>query len=156
MVVGEDGSKLGVMPTDIALKRAQELGLDLVEVAPEARPPVCKILDYGKYKYTQKKKQQEAKRHQTVVDLKEVKLRPKTDDHDYDFKLKHARRFLTSGDKVKVTVMFRGREVIHKDIAIDRLKKIAKEVEDLAKVEVPPRFEGRTMHMILAPTAKKS
>jgi len=153
MVVGAEGENLGVMPTDIAIKRAEEAGLDLVEVAPEARPPVCKILDFGKYKYLQKKKQAEAKRNQTTQDLKEVKLRPKTDDHDYDFKLKHCRRFLEAGDKVKVTVMFRGREVIHKDIAIKRLKGIAAEVADLAKVEVMPKMEGRTMHMIIAPTA---
>ena len=151
MVVGAEGENLGAMPTDIAMKRAEEAGLDLVEVAPEARPPVCKILDYGKYKYLQKKKQAEAKRHQTHQDLKEVKLRPKTDDHDYDFKVKHCRRFLESGDKVKVTIMFRGREVIHKDIAVKRLKGIAKDVEDLAKVEASPKMEGRTMHMILAP-----
>jgi translation initiation factor IF-3 len=116
---------------------------------------VCKILDYGKFKYLQKKKQAEARRNQTHQDLKEVKLRPKTDDHDYEFKLKHCRRFLEAGDKVKVTVMFRGREVIHKDIAIKRLKGIATEVEDLAKVEVAPKMEGRTMHMILAPKAGK-
>lgn len=154
MVIDQDGQKLGVMPTDVALKRAEEAGLDLVEVAPDSRPPVCKILDYGKFKYLNKKRQSEAKKHHTTQELKEVKLRPKTDDHDYDFKLKHARRFLEGGDKVKVTVMFRGREVIHKDIAIKRLEAIAKAVEDLAKVESPPRMEARTMHMILAPEKK--
>ncbi len=154
MVIDQAGEKLGVMPTDVALKRAEEAGLDLVEVAPDSRPPVCKILDYGKFKYTNKKRQNEAKKHHTTQELKEVKLRPKTDEHDYDFKLKHARRFLESGDKVKVTVMFRGREVIHKDIAIKRLEQIAKAVQDLAKVESPPRMEARTMHMILAPDKK--
>jgi len=151
MVVGADGGNLGVMPTDIALKRAEEAGLDLVEVAPEARPPVCKILDFGKFKYIQKKKQADAKRNQNVQDLKEVKLRPKTDDHDYDFKLKHCKRFLEDGDKVKVTIMFRGREVIHKDIAIKRLDCIAKDLSDIAKVETHAKMEGRTMHMIIAP-----
>jgi len=154
MVIDQAGEKLGVMPTDVALKRAEEAGLDLVEVAPDSRPPVCKILDYGKFKYLQKKRQSEAKKHHTTQELKEVKLRPKTDEHDYDFKLKHARRFLEAGDKVKVTVMFRGREVIHKDIAIKRLERIAKAVEDVAKVETPPRMEARTMHMILAPEKK--
>ena len=155
MVVDEQGGKLGVMPTDVALHRAEEAGLDLVEVAPDARPPVCKILDYGKFKYTQKKRQTEAKKHHVSQELKEVKLRPKTDEHDYDFKLKHVRRFLEDGDKVKVTVMFRGREVIHKDIAVKRLEQIAGEVRDLAKVESPPRMEARTMNMILAPEKKK-
>ncbi len=155
MVIESNGEKVGVMPIEIALKRAQDQGLDLVEVAPNANPPVCKILDYGKYKYQQKKKKSEARKHQVRHDLKEVKLRPKTDEHDYDFKLKHVRRFLESGDKVKVTVMFRGREIIHKDIAIDRLREIAKNVEDIAKVEVQPRMEARTMHMILAPDAAK-
>lgn len=151
MVVGPDGANLGAMPTDVALKRAEEAGLDLVEVAPNARPPVCKILDFGRYKYQMKKKAQEAKRNHTVQDLKEVKLRPKTDDHDYDFKLKHVKRFLESGDKVKITIMFRGREVIHKDIAIKRLQGMAKAVEDIAKLETSPRMEGRTMHIIMAP-----
>ncbi len=155
MVIESNGEKVGIMPIEIALKRAQDQGLDLVEVAPNAKPPVCKILDYGKYKYQQKKKKSEARKHQTRAELKEVKLRPKTDDHDYEFKLKHVRRFLESGDKVKVTVMFRGREIIHKDIAIDRLREIAKNVDDIAKVEVEPRMEARTMHMILAPDAVK-
>jgi translation initiation factor IF-3 len=155
MVVDETGKQLGVMPTDVALNRAQEAGLDLVEVAPDSSPPVCKILDFGRYKYQMKKRQNEAKKQATAQELKEVKLRPKTDEHDYDFKLKHARRFLEGGDKVKVTIMFRGREVIHKDIAFKRLERIAKDVQDLGKVETMPRMEGRQMHMILAPDKVK-
>jgi len=155
-VVDVDGTKLGTMPIDVALRRATEQGLDLVEVAPNARPPVCKILDYGRHKYELKKKQSEQRKNQTQQELKEVKLRPKTDDHDYDFKLKHVRRFLEANDKVKVTIMFRGREVIHKDIAVNRLKAIAKDVEDLGKVEAMPRMEARAMHMILAPNKGKS
>ena len=154
MVIAEDGAKLGTMPLDVALRRAEENGLDLVEVAPEARPPVCKILDYGKQKYLTKKKQAEAKKHATHQEIKEVKLRPKTDEHDFDFKLKHVHRFLAAGDKVRVTLMFRGREVIHKDIAFKRLERIAQSVEGLGVVEVAPRMEQRYMFMILAPDKK--
>jgi translation initiation factor IF-3 len=154
MVIDDSGEKLGVMPIDVALRRAEEQGLDLVEVAPEAKPPVCKILDYGKQKYLQKKKQSEAKKHTTQQELKEVKLRPKTDEHDYDFKLKHVQRFLSAGDKVKITLMFRGREVIHKDIAFKRLNRIAADVEGVGVVEVAPRMEQRFMFMILAPDKK--
>ena len=151
MVIAEDGTRLGVMPTEVALRRAEDNGLDLVEVAPEARPPVCKILDFGKQKYLNKKKQSEAKKHSTHQEMKEVKIRPKTDDHDFEFKLKHVQRFLSGGDKVRVTLMFRGREVIHKDIALNRLERIAKEVEGLGVVEVAPKMEQRLMFMILAP-----
>ena len=154
MVIAEDGEKLGTMPIDVALRRADDNGLDLVEVAPEAKPPVCKILDYGKQKYLTKKKQSEAKKHASHQEIKEVKLRPKTDEHDFEFKLKHVQRFLAAGDKVRITLMFRGREVIHKDIAFQRLERIAKSVEGLGLVEVAPRMEQRYMFMILAPDKK--
>src|SRR3954466_11913748 len=134
-VVAEDGSNLGVLPTDQALKRAQEVGLDLVEVNPKGTPPVCKILDFGKYKYEEKKKAAEAKRKQTVVEVKEVKLRPKTDDHDINFKFKAARRFLEAGHKVKFTVRFRGREITHPEKAQEQLTLVIAGTEDLANLE---------------------
>jgi translation initiation factor IF-3 len=142
---------LGVMQTQEALKRARERGLDLVEINPKAAPPVCKILDYGKYKYDEKKKAREAKRKQSVVEVKEIKLRPKTDDHDLDFKMRAARKFLESGNKVKLTVRFRGREITHPQKALEQLQHIEKQCEDLCNVEVRASMEGRTMTMILAP-----
>jgi len=150
-VVGEDGSNLGVMPTEEALRRAQESGLDLVEVNPKALPPVCKILDFGKYKYEEKKKARDAKRKQTVVEVKEVKLRPKTDDHDLNVKSRAARRFLESGNKVKLTVRFRGREITHPEIAQRQLERLLANVEDLANVEQNPSMEGRNMAALVSP-----
>ncbi len=150
-VVAEDGSNLGVLPTEDALRRAQEHGLDLVEVNPKASPPVCKILDFGKYKYEEKKKQREAKRKQTVVEVKEIKLRPKTDDHDINVKIKHARKFIESGNKVKVVCRFRGREITHPEIATQQLELIVQGVEDVANVEQRPTMEARTMALLLAP-----
>jgi len=139
------------MPPSEALKVAQDSGLDLVEVAPNADPPVCRVMDYGKYKYQQQKKQQEARRKQTTVQIKEVKVRPKTDEHDFQTKLKHVRRFLNNGDRVKITVFFRGREIVHKDRGLSMLERIIDEVSDMAKVEQQPSFEGRTMSAFLAP-----
>ncbi|RMG11062.1 MAG: translation initiation factor IF-3 [Planctomycetota bacterium] len=151
-VVDADGSQLGVLPTDQALARAKEQGLDLVEVAAKSRPPVCKIMDYGKYKYEMKlKKRQNAKKQHKVV-LKEVRLRPKTGEHDYQVKIKHARRFLLKGYKVQVNVLFRGRERAHTDIAKGHLERMAEDLEEIAKVESPPKMEGYRMIMILAPT----
>src|SRR5215510_5030133 len=150
-VVGEDGSNLGVMPTEEALRRAQESGLDLVEVNPKAMPPVCKILDFGKYKYEEKKKQREAKRKQTVVEVKEVKLRPKTDDHDLNVKVRHARKFLESGNKVEITVRFRGREITHPEIAQRQLEAFLIQLEDLANTEQNPAMEGRNMAAVVGP-----
>ncbi len=150
-VVAEDGSNLGVLSTEQALRRAQELGLDLVEVNPKSSPPVCKILDFGKYKYEEKKKQSEAKRKQTVVEVKELKLRPKTDDHDLNVKIRAARKFLESGNKVKVVVRFRGREITHPERAQMQLDAILEGVEDLGNVEQRPTMEGRTMALLLAP-----
>lgn len=150
-VVAEDGSNLGVLPTDRALRRAEQVGLDLVEVNPKATPPVCKILDFGRFKYEEKKRQREAKRKQTVVEVKEIKLRPKTDDHDLNVKVRAARRFLESGNKVKVTCRFRGREITHPERAQMQLDTFISKVEDLANVEQRPTMEARTMAIVVAP-----
>jgi len=154
-VISEDGEQLGIMPTDMAVALAQERGFDLVEVAAKSMPPVCRIMDFGKHKYEQKKKSQEARQRQRSHRLKEVKLRPKTDDHDLAFKLEHVKRFLAEGNKVKVTMMFRGREIFHLDRSRGQLEALAQKVVDegLATVEVAPRQEGRNMHLILAPRA---
>jgi translation initiation factor IF-3 len=150
-VVLDDGSQLGVMPTSEALKAAEQRGLDLVEVNPKSMPPVCKILDFGKYKYEEKKRASEAKRKQTIVELKEVKLRPKTDDHDLQVKVRSARRFLESGNKVKFTVRFRGREITHPQRAQMQLDWLVEQLQDLANVEQRPQMEGRTMSAIVGP-----
>ena len=150
-VVLDDGSQLGVMPTSEALKQAEGRGLDLVEVNPKSMPPVCKILDFGKYKYEEKKRASEAKRKQTIVELKEVKLRPKTDDHDLQVKVRAARRFLESGNKVKFTVRFRGREITHPQRAQMQLDWLVEQLTDLANVEQRPQMEGRTMSAIVGP-----
>jgi translation initiation factor IF-3 len=150
-VIGEDGEMLGVMPTHEALRRAQERGLDLVEVNPKADPPVCKILDFGKYKYDEKKKAREAKRKQSVVEIKEIKLRPKTDDHDLQFKTRAALRFLEAGHKVKFTVRFRGREITHPEKAQEQLDWITQQCEETANIEVRPAMEQRTMTLLMAP-----
>ncbi len=148
-VIGSDGSQLGVMSPEAAIERAVEEGLDLVEVAPGSRPPVCRIMDYGRYKYEQKKKSGKGKGH--AASLKEIKLRPRTDDHDLGFKLKSARRFLMDGDKVKVTVMYRGREMVHREIGRRQLDRVKEMLGALATVENPPRMEGRFLSMILVP-----
>lgn len=150
-MVDEDGSQLGVMTPWDAIQRAQEKGLDLVEVAPGANPPVCRIMDYGKYKYELKKKQAASKAKAHAATLKEVKLRPRTDDHDLDFKVRGARRFLIEGDKVKVTLMFRGREIVHTSIGFEQLDRVKTMLADIANVESTPRLEGRFMSMILVP-----
>ena len=137
------------MSPETAIERAVEEGLDLVEVAPGSRPPVCRIMDYGRYKYEQKKKSGKGKGH--AASLKEIKLRPRTDDHDLDFKLKNARRFLMDGDKVKVTVMYRGREMVHREIGRRQLDRVTEMLGALAAVENPPRMEGRFLSMILVP-----
>ena len=147
----EDGGMLGVMSTQQALREAEERGLDLVEVNPKAAPPVCKILDFGKFKYEEKKRAREAKRKQTVVEVKEIKLRPKTDDHDLDVKLRAARRFIEAGNKVKFTVRFRGREIAHPERARMQLDWLMKKAEDLASVEQNPQMEARAMSLIISP-----
>jgi translation initiation factor IF-3 len=150
-VVDVDGSQLGVMTPWDAIQRAQEQGLDLVEVAPGANPPVCRIMDYGKYKYEQKKKKGASKAKAHAATMKEVKLRPRTDEHDLDFKVRGARRFLCEGDKVKVTLMFRGREIVHTALGREQLDRVKEMLGDIATVENPPRMDGRFMSMILVP-----
>ncbi|MEE9606422.1 MAG: translation initiation factor IF-3 [Myxococcota bacterium] len=148
-VIGSDGAQLGVMTPEVALQQAEEVGLDLVEVAPGSKPPVCRIMDYGRYKYEQKKKAGKGKGH--AATLKEIKMRPRTDDHDLGFKLKNARRFLLDGDKVKVTVMYRGRELVHRELGRRQLDRVTEMLGTLATVENPPRMEGRFLSMILVP-----
>ena len=142
---------MGIIPTDQALAAATEFGLDLVEISPNANPPVCKIMDYGRYKYQQTKKQQEAKKKQSAFQIKEIKVRPKTSDHDLNVKIGHMKRFLKKKDKVKVTVMFRGREIALTKRGVELLQRIAEEITDLSVIEQAPKFEGRTLMMVLAP-----
>src|SRR5215470_1233262 len=153
-VIGPEGEQLGVLPLEAALAKAAEYGLDLVEVSPMAKPPVCKIMDYGKFKYEAKKKASEAKKKQTVVKLKEVKFRPKTEEHDYNFKVKAVREFLAEGNKARITVMFRGREITHREIGQAILTRIGNELKEVAVIEQPPRLEGRLLFMILAPNPR--
>lgn len=150
-VIGEDGEQLGIMPTIQALRRAEMANLDLVEVQPRAKPPVCKIMDYGKYKYEQARKMAESKKKQQHIELKEVKFRPKTGEHDFDVKVKSLRRFLEKGNKGKVTVMFRGREIVHPEMGREMLSRVIQALGEDAIVEQHPRLEGRQMVMIVAP-----
>ncbi|MBW1990839.1 MAG: translation initiation factor IF-3 [Deltaproteobacteria bacterium] len=151
LLIGVDGKNEGVKPIKEALEYAAELNLDLVEVAPQANPPVCRVMDYGKFKYQQAKKQQEARRRATTIQVKEVKFRPKIEPHDMEFKLRNVRRFLADRDKAKITMIFRGREMVHQDRGYAILRRIAEELADVAVVEQPPKQEGRTLSMILAP-----
>ncbi len=150
-VISQDGTQLGIMPIEQALQTAYSQNLDLVEVAPEARPPVCRIMDYGKYRYEQSKKAREARKKQTIIELKEIKLRPKTEEHDFQFKARHAERFLKEGNKAKVTMMFRGREMIRMDRGKALLNRFVEALKDVAVVEQAPKIEGRNMTLILAP-----
>jgi translation initiation factor IF-3 len=150
-LITETGDNIGVVPIIEARQRAVDTGLDLVEISPDANPPVVKILDFGKYKYELQKKANEAKKNQKIVELKEIKVRPGIDDHDYEVKMRSIKRFFEEGDKVKVTLRFRGREMAHTNLGMDVLKRIKADVEAIAKVESEPRFEGRQMVMILAP-----
>ncbi|HEX8891030.1 MAG TPA: translation initiation factor IF-3 [Pyrinomonadaceae bacterium] len=154
-VIGEDGEQLGVMDTRDAVRRAREKGLDLVEVAPNAEPPVCRIIDFGKFQYEAKKKANEAKKKQVVITVKEVKFRPGTDEHDYDYRMKHAREWLEGGDKVKATIWFRGREMTHRELGARILEKLEKDLLDVGEVEARPRMEGNQMFIILAPKRHK-
>lgn len=154
-VIGPDGKMLGVYPTMQALTLARDFGLDLIEVAPEASPPTCKIMDYGKWKYENKKKTQANKKKQVIIQLKEIQLRLRTDDHDVDVKLRHARRFILEGDKVKFSMRFQGREMSQMDSAREMMKKLAETLGDVALVESEPKSEGRQMFMIMAPDAVK-
>lgn len=150
-LIGSDGSQAGIVPLDEALAAALEEGLDLVEVAGDTDPPVCRIMDFGRYKYQQSKKMAESKKKQTVIQVKEVKLRPKTAEHDYQFKLRNIRKFLAQKNKTKVSLMFRGREIAHANLAKGVLERIVQDVEDLAVVEQMPTILGRNMTMVLAP-----
>jgi len=150
-VIGADGSQLGILPIERALQLAVEAHSDLVEVAPNADPPVCKIMDYGKFKYQQSKRSQEAKKKASVIQVKEVKIRPKTDDHDLEFKIRHIRRFLGQKDKAKVTMLFRGREIVYADLGMKILDRVLEALQDEAVVEQRPKMEGRNLVMVLAP-----
>ena len=153
-MVGPAGEQLGVLAIDAALEKAQEFGLDLVEINPTSKPPVCKIMDYGKFKYEEKKKANDAKKKQVVVKVKEVKLRPKTEEHDYEFKVRNAKSFIEEGNKVKITLMFRGREITHRELGQAVLDDVIADTKDIAIVETTPRLEGRQMFMILSPNPK--
>ncbi|MGH2704456.1 MAG: translation initiation factor IF-3 [Actinomycetota bacterium] len=150
-VVGHDGQQIGILATPVALARAQELDLDLVEVAPQADPPVCKIMDFGKWKYEQDVRAKESRKRQSQVIVKEMKFRPKISDHDYEVKRKHVERFLEEGSKVKLTIMFRGREMAHPELGAKLLDRAATDLTEIAGVEVPPKLDGRNMTMVLSP-----
>ncbi len=154
-VVDADGEQLGIMDTSAAIEVAEDKGLDLVEVAATAKPPVCRIMDYGKYKYQMSKKARDAKKKQTVILVKEMKFRVKTDEHDFQFKVRNIKRFLDDGNKVKVILMFRGREITHTDLGREKLKRVGEELKEIAVIDSHPRLEGRNMTMLLAPIPQK-
>jgi len=153
--VGPDGQQIGIVPIQEALQRAQELDLDLVEVAPQANPPVCRIMDYGKYKYERDIRQKEARKKQARVEVKEIKFRPKIDPHDYETKKGHVERFLRAGARVKVTIMFRGREMAHTELGRRILDRLVEDLQGLAVVEAEPKQDGRNMVMVIAPSKKQ-
>ncbi len=150
-LINEEGENLGIVPTDEALKMAEEAGLDLVEISPNSEPPVCKILDLGKLKYANQKKAAEARKKQKIVEIKEIKMRPNIDTHDYEVKMKAMNRFFEEGDKVKVTLRFRGREMAHMELGMKLLMQVKEDTVEIAKVEAEPKLEGRQMMMVLAP-----
>jgi len=150
-VISPEGEQLGILPIEEALALARDRDLDLVEVAPNERPPVCRIMDFGKYKYQQAKRSQEAKKRQRVIQTKEIKMRPKTEEHDYQFKMRHARRFLEEGHKVKVSLLFRGREMDHVDLGQRMLDRIIVDCKDISAIEQQPRLEGQTLSLVLTP-----
>ncbi len=154
-LIGAEGEQLGVVRIAEALSKAEELDVDLVEIAPTAQPPVCKLMDYGKFKYQEQKKAHEAKLKQKVIQVKEVKIRPGTDDGDYNVKLKNLKRFLEEGDKAKVTLRFRGREMAHQELGMQMLERLRLDLDEMSQVEQMPKLEGRQMVMILAPKKKK-
>ena len=155
-VIDENGQQLGIMPPPQALAIARQKGLDLVEISPTAVPPVCRIMDYGRYQYQEQKRQREAKKHQKIIEVKEIKFRPKVDEHDYQFKKKHIERFLAAGDKVKATIFFRGREMAHPEIGRRILERLISELGENVVVESMPRQEGNQMHTILSQRSDKS
>ncbi|MBB3132811.1 translation initiation factor IF-3 [Rhizobium pisi] len=150
-LIGANGENLGIVPTDQALRMAEEAGLDLVEISPNVEPPVCKILDLGKLKYANQKKAAEARKKQKIVEVKEIKMRPNIDTHDYEVKMKAMGRFFDEGDKVKVTLKFRGREMAHQELGMKLLQQVKADTTEVAKVEAEPKLEGRQMMMVLAP-----
>jgi len=154
-LIGVDGSQLGIFALADAQRIADDQNLDLVEVAPEGDPPVCRIMDYGKYKYEQDMKAKKARKHQTKIEIKEIKFRPKIDKHDYETKKKHIVRFLTAGAKVKVTIMFRGREMVHAERGLAILERLAEELSEIAVIDSQPKLEGRNMFMLITPTKKE-
>jgi translation initiation factor IF-3 len=149
--IAPDGEQLGVMKTEDAIAEADSHGLDLVEVSPNADPPVCKILDYGKFKFEAQKKRNEAKKKQKVIEVKEIKLRPNIDEHDYQVKMRSVQKFLDDGDKVKITLRFRGREMAHQELGVNVLNRVREDTDDVAKIEAFPKLEGRQMIMVIAP-----
>jgi translation initiation factor IF-3 len=149
--IDPDGEQLGVLDTRDAISKAEDFGLDLVEVQPNVDPPVCKILDYGKYKYEAQKRANEARKKQKIIEVKEIKLRPNIDEHDYQVKMRNVVKFLSGGDKVKVTLRFRGREMAHQELGANVLTRVREETEEIAKIEAMPKMEGRQMIMVLAP-----
>ena len=150
-VIGSDGQNLGILNTNDAINRAKDVGLDLIEIAPNTKPPVCKIMDMGKYKYDAQKKANKAKKKQKKIELKEIKLRPVTEIHDYNFKIKNAQKFLTKGDKVKFTIRFKGRELQHSSLGSDLMEKIKQDMQQIGRVELQPKFDGKQMIMVIQP-----
>ena len=152
-VIDPEGNQLGVLPIEEALRLSDEAELDLVEVAPAAQPPVCRIMNYGKFKYQQSKKlhQSKKKHSQSIIHIKEIKIRPKTEEHDFQFKVRHIKKFLSQGDKTKISLVFRGREITHPELGKEVLDRITEEIKDIGVVEQPPKLEGRNMIMMLAP-----
>jgi len=150
-LIDEQGENVGIVATDEAIERAEDAGMDLVEISPGADPPVCKILDYGRFKYQDQKKKNEARKKQKTIDIKEIKMRPNIDTHDYDVKMRSINRFIADGDKVKVTMRFRGREMVHQELGLKVLDRVRDELDEVAKVEQFPKMEGRQMIMVVAP-----
>jgi len=153
-LIGADGENVGVVSPSRAMEMAEQVGLDLVEISPNASPPVCKIMDYGKYKYEQQKRESEARKKQKIIEVKEIKFRPNTDTHDYEVKMRSVVKFLENGDKVKITLRFRGREMAHQDLGRSLLERVAVDIEGIGKVENMPKMEGRQMIMIIGPAAR--
>ena len=150
-VIASDGDNLGILNLQDAINRAKEQGLDLIEIAPNAKPPVCKIMDMGKYKYDAQKKANQAKKKQKIISLKEIKMRPVTETHDYEFKVKNAKKFIAKGDKVKFTIRFKGRELQHSHLGNELMTKIKEDMKDIGKVELHPKFDGKQMIMVIQP-----
>ncbi len=149
-LIGPDGTQLGIVATREALQKAEDYGLDLVEVAPNANPPVCRIMDFGKYKYEQSKREKEGRKKQHTITVKEIRLRPKTDDHDLETKIRHARKFLENKNKVKITIIFRGRELVYKDFGVQLMNRVQEMLSDIAQPDAPAKMEGRRMVMVLS------